>query len=286
MALPHPLLSLGAAGLCWALAALLAGRGGGPAEPGFLAVPGSALGALIARQMKGSLYSYWHAGESAVALPAPRAAAAPPPPPSGRFMRRAAAAPPPPAPVETGSWLDRRIDRWLALEARRTRRTSSFAPSAAHQRYLNASALWRLRLAHRLDPADPALYEILHTALTAQALDSPRLRGQTQELADQAIARAAGPMAGMLQQLTGAGAAINRLNELMAPEALPRDSAAIRRYLASLQACLVRYHDIRRQAETEGWWAGLSAIRQEEIESHARLLDGLARQLAPAAATP
>ena len=249
-----------------------------PHEASFFAVPGSAYGSLAARQMKYSLYSYWHKGESAYA-PAIVDDGANKPPPPGRFKRSGPAKPDADslAPrFEKGTWHERLMQTLLALESRRTRGNTQFNISPAHQRYLDASAIWRLQLACALDPGDPVLYEILNLALSTRQAHSEVVRLQLVALVDRAIKKSSSPQAGMLDQLTAIGAAIDRLNELLSPDLKTKDEAAIRYYWDVVQKGLVRYEAIRKQAGDEGWWDGISMVRQQEIESHAGLLKRIA----------
>ena len=249
-----------------------------PHEVSFFAVPGSAYGSLAARQMKYSLYSYWHKGESAYA-PAIVDDGANKPPPPGRFKRSGSAKPNEDLlepRVEKATWHERLMQTLLALESRRTRGNTQFNISPAHQRYLDASAIWRLQLACALDPGDPVLYEILNLALSTKQAHSETVRLQLLALVDRAIKKSSSPQAGMLDQLTAIGAAIDRLNELQSPELKTKDEAAIRYYWDVVQKGLGRYETIRKQADDEGWWDGISMVRQQEIESHAGLLKRIA----------
>lgn len=175
-------------------------------------------------------------------------------------------------------WLDRQVVELARLEKQRTRRNSPFAPGAAHKRYLNASAGWRLRLAGLLDPGDPVIYEIQHFHLASQ----PRLPGAvdgTRALADAALAFALRDQAGLADTLTGAGAAVNVLNDLLRPEETRRDTAAITRYRGLLEQCLTRHRRLRDEAAQAGWWAELHPVRQKELDDHAALLGRLTETL-------
>ncbi len=246
-------------------------------------MPGSAYGSLAARQMKYSLYSYWHQGESAYAPPAAAVdGGGEKLPPPGRFKRSG-----PEKPnrdliktsVQKAIWYERLLQTLLVLESHRTRSNTQFKTSPAHQRYLEASAIWRLQLACALDPGDPALYEILNMALSTKLAHSESVRLQLVTLVDRAIKKSSSPQAGMLDQLTAIGAAIDRLNELLSPDLKTKDETAIRYYWDVVQTGQVRYETIRKQAGDEGWWGGISMVRQQEIESHAGFLKRIANGL-------
>lgn len=286
MPLSHPFLILTAAAALWTAGHRLAGPRDA-ASSGFFGLPGSAYGSLAARLMRDSLHSYWHGGESATqARHEPEAAAPPPAAAAGVFARRAtAASAPSPAASET-SGLEDAIGRLARLEKSRTKRNSPYPTTDAHRRYLEASAFWRLRSAYALDRSDATLYEILHFQLAARAAQQPSLRTEVVRFAEQAIAQVDAPLAGFSAALTGAGAAINLLNDLLAPGQKHPDDAAILRRWRQLETCLQRYRSIREQALTEGWWQRLPEIRRQEVESHAALLTRIAenvRQQLPAA---
>lgn len=284
MHLSHPLLMLAVAGVLWIAGHRLAGSRDA-ASPGFLGLPGSAYGSLAARLMRDSLHSYWHGGESATQARHEPVAAAPSSASVGVFARRATAAVPPPA-AATTSGLEDALGHLARLEKGRTKRNSPFPTTEAHRRYLDASAFWRLRSAYALDRSDATLYEILHFQLAARAAQRPELREEVLRLADEAIAQANAPMAGFSAALTGAGAAINLLNDLLAPGQTHRDDEAIVRCWRHLETCLQRYRSIREQALAEGWWQRLPETRRQEVESHATLLTRIAdnvRQQLPAA---
>lgn len=204
-----------------------------------LAIPGSAFGSLIARTMRESLYTYWHGGEAARALatnPAKQASATtsspppPPPPTPGVFSRRQFTSNAPaavPAPVEAilpdegpdlpaiGTPVDRVAGLLFKLETQRRRRSGPAVLSAAHRRYIQASAGWRLRLAYNLDPGDPALYEILYHYITTTSQDLGQVKERSRIVTEKALAQAKSSQGGMANALTGVGAAINGLNDLI-----------------------------------------------------------------------
>lgn len=282
MSLPHTLLSLlAAAGLWWAGHAAMLNRplqqSGDEVKAPLFALPGSAYGSLMARLIRDSLYSYWHGGESAAPAPASQnsnaSTAPPPPPPPGRFARKGLRPPPPPveAAPPTTSWAEAEVLKLSRLEKNRTKRNSTLPLSAAHQRYLNAAGDVRLRLAYQLDPGDATLYEVFHYHLGSHL--PPQNRGPAlAELAQQAMSYGLRPEASLSDCLTGAGAAINLLNEELMPENTQRNPASIQSHWHTLQQCLNRYLAIRQQAETEGWWYGIPAIRRQEIDEHGQLL--------------
>lgn len=276
MSLSHPILILTAAATLWTAGHRLAGPRDA-SSPGFLGLPGSAYGSLAARLMRDSLHSYWHGGESATQVPHEPATSPPPAASAGVFARRAAAAPAPVPPPASG--LEAALVRLARLEKSRTRRNSPFPTTEAHRRYLDASAFWRLRSAYALDRSDATLYEILHFQLAARAARDPALRGEVERFAEQAIAQADAPMAGATAALTGAGAAINLLNDLLAPGLTRRDDAAILKRWRQLDDCLQRYQGIHDQAVADGWWQGIPEIRRQELEQHAALLRRIAETI-------
>ncbi|HSI65591.1 MAG TPA: hypothetical protein VLE43_20870 [Candidatus Saccharimonadia bacterium] len=305
MHVPHTLLIGLAAALSWGASRFVA-----PAPPATaddvpaLAIPGSAYGSLAARTMRASLYAYWHGGEAYRAAPPPTpqlptsAAPAPPPPPPptpGVFSRRRLGATPPesepvaatappaapepvpvaePEPEPSGPLLDR-MASWLnALETRRTRRQGTLVRSEAHQRFINASTGWRLRLATNLDPGDPILYEILHHHILTTSQDPTKAMADVRTLSARALAHAMSNQAGMMDALTGLGAAVNLMNDLMlsARPGMPAKEDVAKVWDTIVQ-CQQRYHDIRAAAETEGWWQNIPAIRRAEIEDHSKFLE-------------
>lgn len=263
-----------------------------------LGIAGSAYGSLIARIMREPLYAYWHGGEVSGAAkvsaparadkPASAEPATPPPSPpaGGVFSRRRLAAQAQeeqkPAVVQTvavapqGSALERGAKLLLDLESRRTKRTGQFVTSAAHLRYINASADWRLRLACHLDPGDAALYEILHAQIIYRSTSQAEAQAGVRDLARRAIARALSRDAGLQDSLTGAGASLNLLNDaLLSSREGQHVQGTITSSWNTLEACFQRYRDVRLAADTEGWWQGIPEMRRQEIEDHARFLERL-----------
>lgn len=293
MSLPHTLLGLGtAAGLWWGGHALSCSQ---PplqpeASPKVFALPGSAYGSLMARLIRDSLYSYWHGGESATPAPAATASdpsknAPAPPPPAGRFMRKNMPPPSPEPAPSSVSWIEAKVDRLSQFEKSRTRRNSTFPLSQAHQRFLNSAADGRLRLAYDLDPGDAVLYEILHFHIATRTQPPEAARSAALALADKAMAYGLRQNASLSDTLTGAGAAINLLNEQLMPENTQRDPQAIRRGWEALKQCLAHYDHIRATAQTEGWWDHIPPTRRQEIEEHAGLLQkirGMIQKTLPA----
>jgi len=282
MALPHTLLTLGtAAGLWWAGHALSCSRQALQAEatPGAFGIAGSAYGSLMARLIRDSLHSYWHGGESSAAGHGSDKKDAPAPLPiPGRFARRNV---PPPAAAESTSWLEQRVQQLAGLEARRTKRNSTFPLSAAHQSFLNAEADWRLRLAYRLDPGDAVLYEVLHFHLASRVKPPEAAQAAADALAREAVAFSLREQSSLSATLTGAGASINVLNDLLRPGALIRDPEAILRHWTLLDRCLTRYRDLKSAAQSEGWWDQIPSTRQQDLEEHYRLLNRISGMIRP-----
>ncbi|RYD38262.1 MAG: hypothetical protein EOP86_01370 [Verrucomicrobiaceae bacterium] len=268
MRFPYPLLI--SAAVLWLVSLWIAPR---PVPPStrapVLGVAGSSYGSLLARLMRDPLFSYWHEGARAEdhhhedeAIPHQAFPAA-----LRKHLNLPEKAPINEVPPE-GSWLERTSERLERLEASRTRRNSSFAVSASHRRYMNSAATWRLRLACHLDPGDMVLYEILHAQTSS---GEARLA-----LAEQVIGRALLPAAGFSEALTGAGAAVNLLNEALQPEkAAMLDPAAAGRWLNVLERCLLRYQHLRETAVREQWWEGIPEERRGELDTHAALLNRL-----------
>lgn len=295
MRISYPLL-IGAAATVWIAGRLTAPvPTTAPAAPPAFGIAGSAYGSLVARLMRDSLYAYWHGGEQARNhQPAPAATtpeaiskAPPPPPMPGRLARRGQPPVPPPpvapepagkAPEEAGGpLLDRGVKLIARLEAARTRRDGPLALSAAHSRYINAAADWRLRLACQLDPGDAVLYEILHFQIQSRAGSPDAVQKASEELAQRALKHALSDDSGLADCLTGAGAAINLLNARLQPG--QADLAAASQTWQHLDTCLDRYRQLRSHAQNEGWWAAIPEVRRAELENHARFLETLAGRI-------
>jgi hypothetical protein len=268
MPIPHTLVNFSAALACWVLAAWIPQPGSpalaasGPA-PNPLAVCGSPYGALMARLIKGALDSYWHGGPQGQ----PSHEGEAPPALASRLRIRSSM----PLPALAGEKLG--LEGWAnslsSLEFRRTRRTSPAELSQAHKRYLNAAANRRLRLAFKLDPGDPALYEILHYSLEATAKDPASIRQAARALAMQTVDQALSFQGSPAAALTGAGAMLNLMNQAAAPpDVLEADWGLHLR-------CLDRYHSLLRLGKQEGWWDNMPDSRRSEIESYARLVERL-----------
>lgn len=301
MRIPHTLLMVLAAAVLWGFS-----RYAAPYPPKeveevpAIAIPGSAFGSLIARTMRESLYSYWHGGEAyrAMATKAAKqeaASSAPAPPPTtpGVFKRRtgasdapAAASPAAAAPVlpepdlelsGTGTPVDKVAGLLNKLESQRTRKSGPVVLSPAHRRYIEASAGWRLRLAYNLDPGDPALYEILyHYITTTSSQDLVQIKERSRIVTEKALAQAKSSQGGMASALTGVGAAINNLNDLIlaAQPGFPSKSE-IDPHWENILSCQQQFRETRAAAEQEGWWLNIPLARRVELDSHARFLDGL-----------
>lgn len=174
-----------------------------------------------------------------------------------------------------------RAATWLnALETRRTRSQDRAPMSAKHLRYINASVGWRLRLAYNLDPGDPVLYEILHHHIVTTTQDPAQARERSKLLAQKALEHAHSSQAGMADSLTGFGAAINAFNETVV--AAQPGQPAREELLANWQditSCQKRFHEFRSAASREGWWKNIPEGRRVEIDTHAKLLDTLTKQI-------
>jgi hypothetical protein len=293
MRISYPLL-IGAAAAVWVTGRFAApAPATQPSAPPAFGIAGSAYGSLVARLMRDSLYAYWHGGEQtrnhqpATVAPGATSQTPPPPPMPGRLARRGQPPVPPPpvapAPVietpeeASGSLLDRGVKLIARLDAARTRRDGPLALSAAHSRYINAAADWRLRLACQLDPGDAVLYEILHFQIQSRAGSPDAAQKASEELAQRALKHALSDDSGLADCLTGAGAAINLLNARLQPG--QTDLAAASRTWQDLDTCLDRYRQLRSHAQNEGWWAAIPEVRRAELENHARFLETLAGRI-------
>ena len=256
--------------LCWFGASLWSGPAptrdqAEAANP--LGLQRSAYGSLLARLMKESMHNYWHAGRSEVVrgqAPAPNAGVTPETP----------SAPP-------QAWLERVSARLSELEELRTTPTSQLPISPAHRRYLDATATWHLRMAYRLDPGDAALYEILHFTAMSRATSPEEARGVAQKLAKTTIAHALSSQGGLSAALTGAGAAINLLNnDLQTGAQVPATPQELLRQWGLLNQCLSRYRQLRQEAEAEEWWAAIPSVRQKELGAYAALVQKISGTIA------
>jgi hypothetical protein len=314
MHLPHPLITLPIAASCWMLVGVchdvILTKEDDAASRNPLAICRSSYGSLIARLMKNSLESYWHAGNCsdpthghAVAAKPSIAPAAPATPaaalPSvGRFARRqpgapdgakaplAAAAPHVcgencnhgTAPVavaeaETESWIDRLSKGISRMEHMRSVRNSPFAVAPKHQRFLSASADWRVHVAWTLDPGDAALYEVDYYTAMSRGQTPEAAKKTADKLSRETIQHALSPNASLADALTGAGAAINLLNDQLRPNRPdPPDLAGVWRDWRVLKFCLTRHQVLRQQAYEEDWWADIPEVRRQEIDTYARML--------------
>jgi hypothetical protein len=314
MHLPHPLITLPIAASCWLLVGvchdvILTPEGdAGDRNP--LGICRSAYGSLMARLMKNSLESYWHAGCTDTShghvVPAkPSAVPAAPAvlPSAGRFARRqaepatapgqanaplvAAAAAPhvcgdncnhgadpvAAAPAESESWIDRLGKGICRMEHMRSVRNSPFAVAPTHRRFLSASADWRVHIAWTLDPGDAALYEVDYYTAMSRGPSIETAQQKAERLSRETIQHALSPQASLADALTGAGAAINLLNAQLLPNRpTPPDVAGVWRDWRVLKFCLTRHRDLRQQAAEEDWWADIPEVRRQEIETYAKML--------------
>src|SRR4051794_22283814 len=170
MHLPYSFLTLGAAAACWTLAGLChdvpySADEGLVEAHNPLGICRSAYGSQIARLMKDSLHSYWHAGctdpshhhapeTSAETTLADRLAVGHDHDEHDHAEHAEKEAHEPPAKL----WVDRWGRNISGLEQKRVARNSPFAVAAAHKRFLEAAADWRVHVAWLLDPGDAALY--------------------------------------------------------------------------------------------------------------------------------
>jgi hypothetical protein len=293
MHVSHSLLTLGAAAACWIVAGVsyeIPRSSSGSVEPhNPLAISRSAYGSLIARLMKDSLESYWHAGNCTD--PSHDHGQAP----AGRFANRQQPAQPKahdrdhdhdhdhdhgrvaqaPA-VSKLSWIDRFGRSVTQLEHMRSVRNSPFAVAPTHRLFLSAAADWRVHLAWQLDPGDSALYEIDHYVSQSRATSADAAKRKSAELAQRTIMHALSPHAGPVDALTGAGAAINLLNhELMPDRREALNPAALLHDWRVLKFCLNRHRQLRQEADEEDWWNDIPDVRRTEIETYARMLEHL-----------
>lgn len=179
------------------------------------------------------------------------------------------------------SWLQSRVDQLTRLEKSRTKRASTVPLSAAHQNYLNAAADVRLSFAYQLDPGDAVLYEILHFHMASRAKSPEAARVAIGSLAQSAMAYGLRENGSLSDALTGAGAAINLLNDQLQPGNTRRDDQAVIIEWNALVRCLERYRNLHDTAQTEGWWNGIPEVRRQELEEHARLLSRISGMIRP-----
>lgn len=264
MSVLRTIIIFSAALACWSLAGWirscghsLQNAGGSAITP--LGVCGSPYGGLVARLVKRSLNSYWHNGEKEY----PRSDS---PVLSSRFRMRD-----PLKPLEQVNHVSL-IERWgsnlSALEFRRFRRTTAAELSVGHKRYLNAAGRLRLKLAFRLDPGDPALYEILHQSLIENSNNAESTHQAARALAVQTVNQALSFQGSPSAALTGAGSMLNLLSGNSPPDVLEAD------WKLHL-SCLERYHSTIRVGRLEGWWDNIPMSRRIEIHSYADLVDRL-----------
>ena len=237
-------------------------------------IAGSGYGSLLARLMRNSLHSYWHVGEG-VNMIAPLVNK----PPSSilnRFSRRIKVTA---IQKEDFSRLKSYVRIIYALEVKRTKRNSPFQLSTAHQRYLNAAADWRLRLAYKIDPGDVMLYEILHYELASRSQHPEAARELTNALAQEAIVFSTREQSSLSSLLTGASAVINIINNLLDSESSRLAPEVVRQHWNVLDRYLMRYRNLKSAAQAEGWWDGIPTIRQQELEEHYLLLERISSMI-------
>ncbi len=130
----------------------------------------------------------------------------------------------------------------------------------------------RLRLAYQLDPGDAVLYEILHFHIASRTQPPEAARPALDALARSAMDYAVREGGSLSDALTGAGAAINLLNDQLQPGNQKRDHQAVASHWQVLERCLQRYQSLKVQAQAEGWWEGIPTLRRKDLEEHAGLL--------------
>ncbi len=262
----HKLLTLCIATGCWLSAAFLREMPIAKLsqEDNPLAIRRSGYGSLAARLMKDSMHNYWHAGAAESVQLGTHA----------QEMR--ADLEPGVAVFPSKSWLQKTSQRISELETRRKESRNNVPIRHAHKRYLEATATRYLRVAYHLDPGDSALYEILHYTAMSEASSSEGAIQAAQALANETIAHALSSNAGCAAALTGAGAAINLLNnEMQAGAPVTVSVEQMRHHWEMLLACRERYRALRQGAVSEGWWAKIPVERQREITCYAALVDKL-----------
>lgn len=280
MPTPYSIVGFLVASSLW----LLAGLWNGPCpeigqpvrDENPMALRGSAYGTLVARLMKDSMHNYWHAGHAhRHAAKLGSAGMAPNSAHDHALHSHDQKTSECVAPTsQKRSWMEQKID-WLAeLEEERMTPTSKIRISNAHRRYLDASADWHLRVAYRLDPGDAALYEILHYTVMGRAIRPELAQSAAEKLAEETIAHALSKQGGMSAALTGAGAAINVLNNDMVSESgVGRE--VVRRHWEMLSTCLNRYRERKAQAVADGWWDRVPKVRRGELSAYAVLVEKL-----------
>jgi hypothetical protein len=133
-----------------------------------------------------------------------------------------------------------------------------------------------VHIAWELDPGDAALYEIDHFVSVSRASSPDVAKRKANELAQRTIQHALSPQAGPVDALTGAGAAINLLNDELRPNrAEPAKTAELLHNWRVLTFCLRRHRDLRQEADEENWWGDIPDVRRGEIETYATMLERL-----------
>ncbi|MEI6871371.1 MAG: hypothetical protein WCL08_03725 [Verrucomicrobiota bacterium] len=268
MPIPHTILTLCVSAGCWLLAAswIATPRAEFLGADNPLAIRRSGYGSLAARLMKESMHNYWHAGTQESA--------------HGHKHEHGenAASDADELGSTSKSWLQQCSERISEWEAHRKAAPRHFKIRPSHRRYLEATAARYVRTAYHLDPGDSALYEIMHYTEMSRA-GSPASAVQVSEkLARETIAHALSPVGGCAAALTGAGAAINLLNNAMQAGAPATASPEqLRQHWKMLSECLDRYHTLKQSAVSEGWWEAIPLERRREIGIYAALIEKLSR---------
>ncbi len=240
----------------------------------------SPYGSMVARLMKNSIHNYWHAGRpeqhpgrTVSPSAAPNKGYESPIDSDWYHKSKSIEGPP-----QKGSWLQQSIDWLTELEEARVTPTTLIAMSKAHRRYLNATANGQLKAAFRLDPGDAALYEILHYTAMGSAAKPDLARSEAEKLAAQTISHALSDQGGISAALTGAGAAINLLNNDMVRDSGVAPEVTMRHW-KMLSNCLQRYHVLKVQAVEEQWWEGVPQVRRGELAGYGALVEKLANTI-------
>jgi hypothetical protein len=93
---------------------------------------------------------------------------------------------------------------------------------------------------------------------------------------EKALAQAKSNQGGMASALTGVGAAINSLNELiLATQPGFPTKEEVAPHWDNIISCQQQFREARAAAEREGWWQNIPFLRRAELDDHARFLDSL-----------
>ncbi|MCU0797833.1 MAG: hypothetical protein MUF31_18075 [Akkermansiaceae bacterium] len=176
---------------------------------------------------------------------------------------------------------------WLAtLDALVSERTNPRPPSAAHQQYLNREIEKNLRFALRLDPTHFGNYNAYHHFLIESDASGPAGDFQQRKtlavsLARETIEQGLADSVDPRPALTAASAAYNIIELSLLDDASAVSAEELKAQLQVLDLCLHRHSEVFAQSLENGFFDGLSAMRQQEILTRGTFM----KKLRDAAAT-